>query len=897
MSRAHGLDDDEEKGLLVDPSLAETEAGDGVLLALSPSRSDSTPAGDDDDDDCHPLQVSSPTTIDAPILPESACEQPEDPPRNTAAAAAASSDTQLVAAPDRPPPTAADPLHQQLSEQETIGIIMTTMEKEDATDGLANQQQQSRVISTSSTSLETEPVRTDADPGHSGGVPLSLSSLDGKNGGVDKISPPPAVGGRSSSLPLLALHPPQQSPGCVNYRRGDTTILPPDGGGNSSSNSIRSSVFVSKLSRRMRFSVVSNSNQTRRSFESASNITHRVGGQPDRELLSNRRYRVGDSVLVSILGGNHNNNNADFATKGVNQYGFPAGQGETSEECAGPYNFTLATVQQVHFEEIHPYYTVTRCDNGTDQRANADAMAPIPTEKGEIAAKRASGEMNSVRFASQHHEDNDEANHHVLNDRSVNVPRGMVAWCETACYFMAMPFLWLDDLIFYTWSKYMAPTVGSCMSFCRAQSRLLLNGLEPYSCRLRLTAVNVVVICSFAFMFIDHIRLAFLSPSSDDAIAILSLVLWGVLLFELFIEVFIRPSGYQELIMSDKAYAPTTVRYINFLHFFVESLSLAIFVPEFSCLFTGESCSMRIPFSFYNALLMSVIGPTRWHIVYGFFLIALYRLRIIGLVRHWRNMWITRTFINMTWYSTQKGILSNIIPPSIKSRRRSLPGKIVQDDDKKLLEKGRKLKDSALTNASTIGTALMATNSYRALAIVWVVIGLFPVVISLVGNKKNDVARIMTAQLQETNLIASDTSNETCKFLSASVASWLIGISYRHYLEKVPFLLSLDLLPQRCGFDGENAANFQICGKVSNISDLTPDAEGICTAWSLFPSSNQTIANLARASGQREGSIVEHATTAVAILTLPTRSGSFVGEETIFSVVSRFNHTLLIRTA
>jgi len=42
-------------------------------------------------------------------------------------------------------------------------------------------------------------------------------------------------------------------------------------------------------------------------------------------------------------------------------------------------------------------------------------------------------------------------------------------------------------------------------------------------------------------------------------------------------------------------------------------------------------------------------------------------------------------------------------------------------------------KDAALTNASNIGTALMSTNSYRALVIAWVV-GLFPVVLSIASK-------------------------------------------------------------------------------------------------------------------------------------------------------------------
>ena len=75
-----------------------------------------------------------------------------------------------------------------------------------------------------------------------------------------------------------------------------------------------------------------------------------------------RRYRVGDSVLVS----NHQSRFANL----VNRYGYPPGGGLTPEEQRGPYVYVLATVQKVHFEEDAEYYTVIRVDTGVEQRAD-----------------------------------------------------------------------------------------------------------------------------------------------------------------------------------------------------------------------------------------------------------------------------------------------------------------------------------------------------------------------------------------------------------------------------------------------------------------------------------------------------------------------------------------------
>ena len=130
-------------------------------------------------------------------------------------------------------------------------------------------------------------------------------------------------------------------------------------------------------------------------------------------------------------------------------------------------------------------------------------------------------------------------------------------------------------------------------------------------------------------------------------------------------------------------------------------------------------------------------------------------------------MWITNTFINMKWKSKQSGFLSNIVPPSIRRSSSSIQDRVSSTDIKKKAldpaNTAQETKDAALTNASNIGTALMSTNSYRALVIAWVIVGLFPVVLSIASKLKNETDASMTSQLQATNLLASDTSPETCE--------------------------------------------------------------------------------------------------------------------------------------
>lgn len=169
-----------------------------------------------------------------------------------------------------------------------------------------------------------------------------------------------------------------------------------------------------------------------------------------------------------------------------------------------------------------------------------------------------------------------------------------------------------------------------------------------------------------------------------------------VLVIELICEVFIRPEGYQIMLSSEKAYAPSTAQFINRFHLFGETIALVTFAPEFVCLFSGQDCSDRQKFSLFNAIYMEILGPTRTSTFYGRAFLALVRLRVFGLVRYWKKMWIHNTFITMT-------------PTGMKA----MVGQLKQHSLAMEVEE----KDKGLTNAANIGTALMVINSHRALII------------------------------------------------------------------------------------------------------------------------------------------------------------------------------------
>jgi hypothetical protein len=120
-------------------------------------------------------------------------------------------------------------------------------------------------------------------------------------------------------------------------------------------------------------------------------VSHNASSVPS---YTTRRYKVGDNVLICIA----SDSMASHATRSslnkfvcyVNQYGFLPDDPSCLQDrdYYGPYQYVIASVQQVHYEEIHPYYTVLRYDSDLQQRANLDQMEPLATPEGELAAKR-----------------------------------------------------------------------------------------------------------------------------------------------------------------------------------------------------------------------------------------------------------------------------------------------------------------------------------------------------------------------------------------------------------------------------------------------------------------------------------------------------------------------------
>jgi hypothetical protein len=205
---------------------------------------------------------------------------------------------------------------------------------------------------------------------------------------------------------------------------------------------------------------------------------------------------VGDTCLVS----NHQSRFANL----VNRYGYPHGEGITPEEQRGPYVYVLATVTKVHFEEDAQYYTVTRADTGVEQRADDEWMEPLRTARGEAAARRAATESMKLSANEQDLAQHRESGHST----------------HGSLYKIATPFIWLFNRFHHIVVTRLHRWFQVAKQVSQKNGRLFLNGMAPYSWSAKFTTVNLLVLCSTWYIFIDQVRLAFLPPSADYGIAI-----------------------------------------------------------------------------------------------------------------------------------------------------------------------------------------------------------------------------------------------------------------------------------------------------------------------------------------------------------------------------------------
>ena len=150
--------------------------------------------------------------------------------------------------------------------------------------------------------------------------------------------------------------------------------------------------------------------------------------------------------------------------------------------------------------------------------------------------------------------------------------------------------------------------------------------------------------------------------------------IWVILILELIFEIMIRPKDYWQLIRSDKAYKPSTARYINQLYVVGEAIALVTYIPEIVCIKnTTEVClgsGFFGRFTLEHASAAAVLGPTRLNSLLGRIVLGSMALRFFGVIRHWKQMLINQTFCPTKREGIEKWVIPYDPNSDLQKRRR-----------------------------------------------------------------------------------------------------------------------------------------------------------------------------------------------------------------------------------
>ncbi len=210
--------------------------------------------------------------------------------------------------------------------------------------------------------------------------------------------------------------------------------------------------------------------------------------------LQSKKVKDGDHVLVSIAildaaagidRGEGNLSSRPPKTKApVNKFGFPQGQGNTEDEKKGPHVYVLCKVRAVHFTGNAREYTVKRFDTEMEQRADRGVMEWI--EKG------CPGHEAAMAAAKHTPSPPGESGH------------GSAGFCDNKC--------------FHAISKFCKTGLSATKGFLKDHATRCLSGQAPYRIEIKITTVNLLVICAIIVAFLEQIKHIFEGSSNGDRV-------------------------------------------------------------------------------------------------------------------------------------------------------------------------------------------------------------------------------------------------------------------------------------------------------------------------------------------------------------------------------------------
>mmetsp|Transcript_16209 Transcript_16209/g.32276 ORF Transcript_16209/g.32276 Transcript_16209/m.32276 type:complete len:1314 (+) Transcript_16209:82-4023(+) len=368
------------------------------------------------------------------------------------------------------------------------------------------------------------------------------------------------------------------------------------------------------------------------------------------------------------------------------------------------------------------------------------------------------------------------------------------------------------------------------------------NGVPPYNIELKLTGNTFLWICSLWFLIADLVKFCN-SEKTDKIFNDITCAVWFFLVFDLFSEILIRPMDYSKLLRSNKAFYPSTQRYIDNFHFFLEFLALALYFPEILLCFS-DNVKLSIFHSYMNTLDSAKDSNSWIHII----LLALVHLRIVGVMRRWRQ-----STINASYLKTGEELFLAKVPietdvGSSSEENQSYDSSTNQneqispidsdsnDETPKLIQSSVNINagryyndDKEVTQASSIKTALLVTNS----RLIIVAMLLLCTSVQIIFEIRQDVCQDMCVgkmadYLSKINVDAGrKEDDETCDFLQSSLNSLEESIqecklkwSYFQTDMLEPYFMEGEILPKRnCSGKFEGGVFFPLLNDTANIRE------------------------------------------------------------------------------
>lgn len=219
-------------------------------------------------------------------------------------------------------------------------------------------------------------------------------------------------------------------------------------------------------------------------------------------------------VLVNLEQLNNvasNTTTANIPTKIlVNKFGFFPGYGRNPDEQSGPYVFVACFYKNYMLGKQPKVVTVERCDTGES--------VTIQTQETHVLYDRA-GIMTAVTASKLHTVHEEEKG--VYKAAIEYLAHSLGKNSEHASQHSESRDGW-NGMIQYL-DKRVLPIWRRVRVTAKSLGTKLVLGASPFSLKIRISGINLLVVCSILFLFLQVFQLGFVSPQFDDELAIVEL--------------------------------------------------------------------------------------------------------------------------------------------------------------------------------------------------------------------------------------------------------------------------------------------------------------------------------------------------------------------------------------